>query len=327
MRHKIKCITTLLVAALSIPMIGCQQQVKFAFEDDSGNTCSNIAMAMGRFASRGDFLYFSEPGGIYEYDLESGKTVFIEVESPDDPQDLIVTENHIGYSYFDYMSNYPETTCGIKIVTKDGKDRRIAVKWDGSCGNLYMEGTKAFYLSDEKLWSRDLSKEDTAPALIIDHAFKYFVSEERLYAILKAEDAYTLHQSSRDQIAFEQIPLSFSPIVVLAHEDDLYLSKMGTYDVVRWSNGAETELPICSLKYQVLDDCLIYSDETTFDGNWTIKQYNLKNGEEKILCENVLEFGILQERYICFWCRDNNYSSWKLYDWETGETKDIDITQ
>lgn len=78
-------------------------------------------------------------------------------------------------------------------------------------------------------------------------------------------------------------------------------------------NGEVTPLPVYSWFYQILDEWVLYREEETYD----IKAYNVETGETKLLQENVFEFSVLENRYICF----KLYGQAPvLYDWHTGES-------
>ena len=91
--------------------------------------------------------------------------------------------------------------------------------------------------------------------------------------------------------------------------------------MIRYRNGEETRLPICAYDYQILDGHLIYRDEGK---RKTLKCYDLSTGETKVLCDTLFDFGILEGRYICSLCHDGNV---QIYDWQTGQIRQIEIDE
>jgi len=138
----------------------------------------------------------------------------------------------------------------------------------------------------------------------------YFVEGNTIYALADHNDAIYLYQSDINDIDFQHINLSFSPIAVLAVDDTLYLTKKGVWEVVMVKDGKETTLPIRSLNYQVLGNQLFYQEEVTN----MLKSYNLDTGEIRTIFENDFwTFCVLAERYIGI----SNSNNYYLYDLET----------
>ena len=123
-------------------------------------------------------------------------------------------------------------------------------------------------------------------------------------------DATYLYKSNLNEIDFQPVSLSFSPIRVIAIDDTLYLSKKGIWDIIMYKDGIETTLPIYSFDYQVLGNQIIYIDRSTN----ILNLYNLETGEIRTLFENdVYTFCILAERYIGIQSSNTYY----LYDLES----------
>lgn len=309
---------SILVVSLLCFLGGCKEKVS-DISTGSGTTCANVVMGMGRFEYRDNFLYFADIATIYEYDMESGKTVSFPVEKPGDPQDLFITQDYIIYS--GYTKDYES---GVLRMSRDGKNIETLFVGREGCYQLYINGDDAYYLSARggNLYHRNMK--ENKETLLLEGVLSYFWTENILYAIKDNGGSYSLMKSSTKDIEFERIDLTFSPIEILVVGDELYLSKMSTYELIHYHDGVETPLPIRSLKYQVLDGCLIFSDESTFENStWTVKSYNMETGETKDLCEHVMEFGVFEERYTAFWCRGDSGSWWNLHDWKTGKLQKI----
>ena len=318
-KHLRHIITTLLCLSLVLSLCGCNKNVEVSITKENGTTCANIVMSMGRFAYKNGLLYFADPSTIYEYDIETGKTVFLPVKIPGDPMDLLITENHIVYTGFSGDIKRRAMT-----ITKDGKTTEELFEVSKGCHRLYTDGDDAYYLSSSggNLYYRNIT--DGKEELILEDALTYFATADRIYAIQLVDEKYVLKACARNDFTFEIIPLSFEPIEILVDGQDIYLSQKGDYQVVRYCNGDETILPIRSMKYQLDNDCLLYSDEDTFENStWTIKSFDLKTQETTVICEDVMEFGVFDEGYIAFWCRGTSGSWWKLYDEQTDSLRQI----
>lgn len=326
--------TAALFLAILIPALflcGCQKR-QLDEPGKASTTCANITMGMGNFASRDSFIYIANYEEILEYDILTGKTVRLPVNAGEFSAYLNIQKDHIYYTEF--------TGSKLFRVNREGKEMETLLE-DGVAGGrfFYIDGDCCYYLVDEytettatsHLYRNNLSFD--APEQIAEDIFTYYVDETDIYIITQEnESTFYLHRSPKDQISFERIELSFSPICVYTYDGDIYLAttlqevEPYSYQIIRYSDGEETPLPIYSLFYQILDGCVIYMDELTFSGSYTLKSYDLATGETKDLFENVMKFGVVEERYICALCMGAEYidsSSWMLYDWQTGETKQM----
>lgn len=309
----------LICLSLIFALCGCNKDVAITITEDNGTTCANVVMSMGRFAYSNGLLYFADPSTIYEYDMETGKTIFLPVNMPGDPMDLMVSENHIIYCGF--SENYER---GAVAVTKDGKKNTALFEAKEGCYQLYIDNDDAYYLSARggNLYYRNMA--DGNQKLVLENALTYFATPENIYAIQLVEEKYVLKTCTRNDFVFETVPLSFEPIEILVDGENIYLSQKGDYQVIKYCQGTEEILPLRSLKYQIDDGCLLYSDEDTFaNSTWTIKSYNLETKEKSVVCEDVMEFGVFDEGYIVFWCRGESGSWWKLYDEQTDSLQQI----
>ena len=317
--HSKQFLMPLLALSLLLALCGCSKDADVSITNENGTTCANIVMSMGRFAYSNGLLYFADPENIYEYDIETGKTIFLPVTPPGDPMYLMVSDSHIIYR--GYSKNYE--SCAV-AVTKDGKKTTELFVGKEGCERLYIVENDAYYLSARggNLYYRNMA--DGKEELILKDALTYFATAEKIYAIQLVDDKYILKSCARNDFTFETIPLSFEPIEILVDDEDIYLSQKGDYQVIRYCNGNETILPIRSVKFQVDDGCLLYSDHTTFkNSTWTIKRFDLETQEKTVICEDVMEFGVFDEGYIAFWCRGEAGSWWKLYDEQTDSLQQI----
>ena len=149
----------------------------------------------------------------------------------------------------------------------------------------------------------------------------YFVDERYIYAVKEGEENCYL-RADKGTMDFEEISLSFRPIKVLSVDGSLYMSKSGSWNVVRIQDGKEEPLPVKALEYQVVGDLLIYRDEET-DGRM-LKSYHLQTGEIRELCEKAFTFSVLEERYLCVFCAFETESYYTLIDLQTDTVTRID---
>lgn len=276
---------------------------------ESNKNSANVTMELGQIAKQGKYIYFLNSGKVIEYDIDTG--VAIELNSSNTVMfSMAASDNYI---YFAPMGGG-----GVNRIAKDSNTVEIVFKSD--CNrDVYIEGNNAFYYKYGKaLYHRDIIS-DTETLLVEGSVKTFFIDESNIYVILQHDesgtDSFTLMKSPRDNIEFTKVPLSFSPIAVFAHGDDLYLSKTGQWEVVKVSDGVETELPIKSLSYRVVGNKLIYSD--TFG---KLKIYDLTTAETATIYEGKSTgLYVLDARYVCYTAFGVDW--YKLYDLETGETK------
>ena len=91
---------------------------------------------------------------------------------------------------------------------------------------------------------------------------RYFVDENYLY-VLPIKGNYFL-RSNRDDVCFERFELTFQPILMVIDGGDIYFTEGGEleagqrrYQVIRYSNGEETKLPVYSVRMQIVNDKLV----------------------------------------------------------------------
>lgn len=308
----------LITAAILMQLFltGCKQEKpEFQLEGKNGTTCANITMARGAFAYRNGFIYMELAGKVCEYDIETGKTTQIPLLETGIVSSIMVTQDHIAYY---------DNVAGLIAVTKDGKYSEKVYDIPG--GSLYIEGTTAYYIDENRnLFRRDLSNNEDTGTMIVENVNSYHVSEDHIYAVCQKGENYIAVFSEKETILLQQIPLSFEPKLILSYGEDLYIteyvSSEQTMQVVQLSNGVENRLPIYAYSYQILGEHVIYVDEKTpGTGYKRVESYNLETGEKNILCEDVSDFGILDNRYIIF-CQHEHITSthWSYLDWKTGE--------
>lgn len=272
---------------------------------NTGTTVGNIVMGQGRFAYGDGGIYYSELGHIYHYNLETGATkTYVLSDKMDSPMHLFITENYICYT---------DSWSKLVALPKDGSPETILYEGINS-GTLYAEGM-ILYIPDGCI---DLSTGKITPWK--EDLIRWHVDEELIYGVEGSESKSFL-RIRKDTMETERIELSFAPITVLADGEDLYFTETGAgdrYCLVHYRDGVETKLPIRALEYQILDGHVIYRCED--EAGRAIKSYNLETGEIKVLSEEGFNFSILEERYVCLCCADDNGQGYcTVLDWQTGE--------
>jgi len=126
------------------------------------------------------------------------------------------------------------------------------------------------------------------------------------------------------------LSVSFYPNKILADGEDLYICEWMNeedqketkhrYRVNLLRNGETTALPVYSWFYQVLDGNILYREEETY----ALKCYEVSTGEVTTLAENVFEFSVLEDRYICI---DEFNTDPVIYDWQTGNRSQIQVNK
>lgn len=270
---------------------------------NTGTTAANSSMSLGHFAYGDGKIYCSAPGAIVSYDLQTGETETMLLESKyHQPSDMFITEYYVGYLL---GSNI------MKVKPKDGMPESIVYQGIYS-PRLYADGM-TLYTTEGII---DLNTGEMTD-YGVDGIFSY-VDDTYIY-LLPGEDEYYFLRSRKDEIDFERIDLDFYPIAVVGDGEALYFCKggVGNYNLFRWCDGEQTALPMQAYFYQVLDGHVLYLAEN----NAVLKSYDLQSGETTVVEENVFDFAILEGRYICM----NMYNADAvILDWQTGETVTVD---
>ena len=318
MLKKASCI--IICVFLLISISGCENKAIYSGEN-TGMTCGNAVMGGGQFAYSNGFVYFYYANSIYEYDLQTKKTVMINTENTL-PKMAFLSDDYI--YYVDSLHARTE----LKCITKNGKKQYSLFDFKDGIYYPFADGMDIYLLSAGKLIHRDMSTGENRE--LISSVKSYYIDDSSIYVVIEENNKQGLYQSRQENIQFNKLELSFEPMLVYSTGTELYLAEkcytpnnqgLYTCQIIRYSTGQETRLPIYSQYYQILNNCVIYSDDNTYQNScFTVKSYDLETGEETVLCNNVFDFCILEEKYICFRCQDNSRVWWDLLDWQTGET-------
>jgi hypothetical protein len=49
--------------------------------------------------------------------------------------------------------------------------------------------------------------------------------------------------------------------------------------------------------------------------------FDIRTGESTLVCDSVVDFDVLEDRYICYWWADWQHHKWFVYDMQTGQTQ------
>ncbi len=293
-----------------IVFTGCASPNFFIEKNNTGTTCANVTMGNGIFAYRDEFIYCTDGQTIYEYDLQNRKTVLLVPKNTLGIKSMLVTPDYIGFAIN-----------GLKAITRDGRYSKTIFDRGANCIQLFTDGEVAYYIDyiGENLYQRDMQTGEET--VLCDSILSYYVGDTYIYTVTKKDGQCRLSRSERETIKFEEMELSFEPITVYSCDRGVFMAQKGDYQIIRYENGIETKLPIYSTFYQTIDNCVIYSDSTEYmNGCFPVKSYNLDTGDETLLCENVFDFCILENRYISCECVTDLGTVFQYYDWQTGAT-------
>lgn len=311
MKKLYKVLGVLTALLVLFALSGCQKEDN-GLLDNKSTTCGNIVMGQGTFAYENGFIYFADGNDIYEYDMETGKTIVINAKSIGMYSSLYSQGQYI------YFAN-----SGLSRITKDGKKIDKVFERNGSCYMLYIDGTDAYYIDGigGSMYHRDLESDKETEILLEVEA--YYVDDKNVYAIAKTDGVNHLFISGRDQIDFKEVELSFVPIKVFAANGCLYMAEQGKWQIIKHSSEGEERLPIYSYYYQVIGDKIIYQEdqESGFD---LLMIYDMAAGERETICENVSNFNVFDDKFVCIDCVNNEAGRFEadghlIYDLETKE--------
>ena len=292
MVHAVVAAVLIIALSLSAVAVGIGLQAK-------GNTVSNTLTGQGKYVYDRGYIYYGERGVIRQISLEDGSEKQITLQDKSDvPVYLFTSED-----YLYYVDTYDR----LVRIRFDGTESETV--WEGSFRRAYAEGSVLYSNDGESLCVTDLNTGEVT--VLLDNCREYYVDGDNIYA-LTGEKSNIILRSDKNTIGFEEISLSFYPSQIVADGEDLYIAKFlrkGNYQIVHYRDGVETPLPIGSWHYQVFDGCILYLEDQT------VKSYELATGRITQLRENVYQFSILEDRYICF---DQCNAPTVILDWETG---------
>lgn len=284
----------------------------FSIGTETGTTCANNTMGLGRFAYSDGYIYCAgAENHIYCYDLQSGQVKDIILSDRfAGPGEMFVTDNYI--CYVDSWSD-------LMVVSKDGVTEEAVYQGIHSA-RLYAEGSTLYTASG--IIDLTTGRITNWP----EGVYNYYVDANYIYALKEGENCFL--RAPKGTMDFVSIPVSFCPISIFADGEDIYMTQGGTtnWTVIRYHNGQETKLPIRALEFQVFDGTIIYRCEQS--QGQAIKSYDLQTGEIRVLHEDGFNFSILNNRYVCICCADDEGQSYSvILDWQTGETVTIDTAK
>lgn len=283
----------LLTLALFIVCCGCgepQEPIEML-----GTTCDNIVINRGQFCFSNDFIYFWAwddaigDSRIFEYDLETGKAVGLR-STGDDVKNLFVSGGRIYYVSGD----------SLKSVTKSGQKPRTVFSREGKgCWALTVYDNTAYFLDTVggNLFSRNLA--DGSEQKLLSNVFTYHIGQGEIYALVDENDHRDLYISDLEQIDFQKAELDMDPIVISAG-GTVYVSEAGTYQMFAFADGQLSQLPMRATFYTIVGNTIFYLDADTYaDSGYTLTAYDTETGKKETVFENVCDFNVLEDRYIC----------------------------
>lgn len=315
MKKFVSLMSVVLITFIMGLLCGCQDAHEGNF-DNKSTSCGNIVMGNGKFAYDNGFIYYTDRANIFEYDTVNKKTVSFSSQS-DDVRSMFVQDKYV---YF--------ASDGLKRITKDGKKHENVFDCENGCLQLYIENDNAYFLNsiEGTLFCKNVqSLEEKA---LLENVMAYYVDNEKIYAVAKENDTPYLFISPKESFDFKKQNLSFEPIAVFVDNGEIFLSKRVDYQIIHCSADEETSLPIYSVYYQVLDDKLFYLDSETYkNGCFSLMMYDITTQEKTVIFENVFDFNILQDNYICVQCSTNQNAEYKVFNLETGTIESMNIEE
>lgn len=299
--------------------------------EENGSSAANLSTGMAGFVYSDGYIYQGVPGYIYQWDTEGNKVKTYPLSDRYETpmymfatEDAIVYVNHMGIAVDpgDELIDREENW-GLRIQPKDGS-APYSICPGVEATRAYADGDWLYFNNGGTMLSRVnlVTREQTD---LLENVYSYFVDDSYIYAIQNTQDQ-CIFRSGKDQIAFEQIPLDFDPNNIVADGEDLYLCQWldeetqketgYRYRVNLVRDGVTTELPIYSWFYQVLDGCVLYINDDE-----QLESYRMETGKTTTLAENVFEFSVLEDRYICI---DHFNADSGLLDLQTGAYTTID---
>lgn len=296
--------------------------------EENGSSASNLSTGMAGFVYSDGYIYQGVPGYIYKCDTDGNilKTYPLsdKFETPHymfATKDAIIYVNGMGIAVEPEDETAPnrEEFWGLRVQPKDGSEP-YSICSGVEATRAYADGDQLYVNNGGTMLSRvDMVTYEKID--LIENVYSYFVDEDYIYAIENTEE-HCYFRSAKDTIAFERIELPFDPNNIVADGDDLYFCEWMNeddqkatgerYRVNLVRDGETTQLPIYSWFYQVLDGCVLYIERDTY----LLQSYDLTTGEITTLAENVFEFTVLEDRYICI---DRFNTDALMLDWQTGE--------
>ena len=280
--------------------------------ENTGTTMANSVMGEGGFVYSDGKIYYSEDGILFSYDPATGETQ--DIPLPDkftSTFNMFATEDYICYA------NLRQE---LYAWPKSGGTPEVIYQGLGTT-DLFADGMLLYTTNGMEYLSR-IDLQTGEEVRLVESINSYYVDDTYIYAVQSNLSNHYFLRSRKDNIDFEKIPLSFYPIKVLAHGEDLYFCEGGenrSYQVIRYRDGVETRLPLRAYDYQVLSGKLIYRD----CDDQALKTYDLETGEIRTLLEHAVYFSILEDRYLCCICSNKAAASHYVLDLQTGTTTPI----
>jgi len=302
--------------------------------EENGSSASNLATGVGNFIYTDEGIYCGVPGFIHKCDMEGKITKTYPLSDKFETplymfatKDAIVYVNNMGLAVEPEDETAPgrEEHWGLRVLPLDGS-KPYSICPGVEATHAYADGDQLYFTNGGTMLSR-IDLVTFVQTDLLENVYSYFVDDTYIYAV-KNENTKQYFRSRKDTISFERIELGFDPNKIIADGEDLYIcewmddaDKKATgfrYRVNLVRNGETIPLPIHSWFYQILDGCVLYCEE----GNYILKCYDVATGETTVIADNVFEFTVLQDRYICI---DKFNETPVLYDWQEKTFSEIKL--
>ena len=273
-----------LIAAVLALVLACGA---FAAERLYGKThMENIITGSGRFFFLDNDIYFEESGqGILRLDTQSGSMDTIPTRDTG-LRSLFMLNGRLGY-----VREFQD----VLLQTESGTGWEVLLS--GSYPRMHLDGTFLYSDDGTRLQRTDITT--GVHTVLAQDTHGYFLDDNYLY-VLAGNRGNVFLKSEKAHISFEEIPLSFYPAAIYVDGEDIYLSRYAALEagepnfrVIHYRDGKETPLPIYSAILQAVGNTIYYLQ------NNTLKTYHTDTGAITVLQEDVYEFSILEDRYLC----------------------------
>ncbi len=286
-----------------------QRLQSVGFRDGNGTNSFNISGNATGAAYRNGKFYLGDPGAIRVYDVKTGGITVLQTWENSIPVDMLLTENGISFadSWLPRWGRYH--------MSADGQT--VEPMFEGyQLGDMWVSDNALYGIDAERNLLRiDLETGDKK--ILAEKVNKYYMDGAYLY-VLPEDGAYFL-RAPKEALEFEKIGLSFRPISMAVNGTELYFTVGGEleagqrrYQVVRYSAGVETRLPVYGTRLQIIGGKLLYDADPN---NAIIEMYDLESGQIDLLQKNVFDYFVFEDRYVVFKYYNDG---WGILEWETG---------
>lgn len=293
--------TALIAALIAALALGAAAFESFFPKQGSTFRMNNLSTG-GQFTYRDGLIYQAGYDCIYKIDVKNGETNAIPLPEHNFATYLVAADE--GIAYVEPYSSY-------KFISYDGSEAHTLLENIG-LRKAYVDGPVIYTCDGTSLNRIDVQTGETTVLLTDSSAISgYFVDDTYIYAVAADHESCIL-RSRKDRIEFERLELSFHPQKVVSHSHGLYLLST-LHPTVLYHNGTETVLPFTAYWLHATEGAVYYLDE---EEKYVLKRYDPASDDVVTMAENVSQFAVLENRYLCMDLFGDNTV---ILDLQTGE--------